>query len=104
MTSRRITRMANPEHMALLLSAEWNSWRSRNSNVTPDLTDAPLEGKDLAGKDLKRADLSHANLKGASIAAADFSRATMFETLLGGASGPGAIFENCRLDFLDLSN
>ncbi len=49
--------MANVEHVALLLSSDWNSWRVRNSNVTPDLTSADLSGKDLTDKDLKLNDL-----------------------------------------------
>jgi uncharacterized protein YjbI with pentapeptide repeats len=95
--------MANPEHLALLLSAEWNAWRSRNPNVTPDLTLAELAGQDLSGKDLKRADLSRADLTGANLAAADVSRATLIEARLAGISAPGAIFENTLLDFIDLS-
>ena len=44
--------MANPEHLALLLSEEWNAWRTRNGNVTPDLTDSDFSGKDLSGNDV----------------------------------------------------
>ena len=87
--------MPNPEHMALLLSDEWNAWRARNVNVTPDLTEAALSGQDLSGKDLKRADLSRAELQGANLAAADLSRAVLIEAKVNGASGPGTIFENC---------
>ena len=66
--------MPNSEHLALLLSPEWNAWRSRNTNVTPDLTDANLSGANLAGRDLRRADLSRANLSGAKIDGADMTR------------------------------
>ena len=59
--------MPNPEHVTLLLSSEWNGWRTRNANVTPDLTDANLAGKDLSGKDLKRADLSRADFSAAKL-------------------------------------
>jgi hypothetical protein len=87
--------MANPEHVALLLSQEWNAWRGRNPHVTPDFTDADLSGQDLGGKDLKRADCSRADFSRASLAAADFSRATLVETRFAGASAGGAIFEHC---------
>src|ERR1700726_2753578 len=69
--------MANVEHVALLLSSDWNSWRLRNANVTPDLTSADLSGKDLTDKDLKRADLTRANLSGTTLSGTDFTRATL---------------------------
>src|SRR5688572_3694270 len=95
--------MANPEHLKTLLSPEWNDWRSRNPSVTTDLTTADLSGKDLTGKDLRRADLSRANLAGAILAGADLTRATLSMARLEGASAPGAIFEQCDMDFLDMT-
>src|SRR4030095_16380175 len=61
-------RMANPEHLRILLTPEWNDWRARNVNVTPDLTGADLAGKDITGRDLKRADLTRADLSRATLA------------------------------------
>ena len=58
--------MANPEHLRLVLTPEWNEWRATNAGVTPDLTNADLAGKDVSGKDLRRADMTHSNLAGAT--------------------------------------
>ena len=95
--------MPNPEHVTLLLSSEWNGWRTLNANVTPDLTDANLAGKDLSGKDLRRADLSRADFSAARLDGADFTRATLVGTKWRGTSAAGVILEDCRLDGLDLS-
>ena len=43
--------MANPEHVKLLLSPEWNAWRVKNPNVTPDLTGADLTGHTTSAAD-----------------------------------------------------
>ena len=95
--------MANSEHLRLVLSPDWNEWRGRNTGVTPDLTNADLSGKDISGKDLRRADMTRVNLSGATMAGTDFSRAILTMSRFEGASGPGAIFEYCDLDFLDLT-
>src|SRR5512132_4128253 len=90
--------MANSEHLKQVLTPDWNDWRSRNPGVTPDLTGADLSGKDLSGKDLRRADMTRATLAGT-----DFTRAMLQMIRLEGASAPGAIFEQCDMDFLDLT-
>ena len=69
--------MANPEHLRLVVTPEWNEWRSQSSGVTPDLTNADLSGRDLSGKDLRRADMTRSNLAGATLAGTDFSRAIL---------------------------
>ncbi|HEY4490890.1 MAG TPA: pentapeptide repeat-containing protein, partial [Acidobacteriota bacterium] len=54
--------MANSEHLRLLPTPAWNSWRQSNPSVTPDFVGADLAGWDLSGKDLHRSHLSNANL------------------------------------------
>ena len=78
--------MANPEHLRLVLSNDWNDWRNRNPGVTPDLTGADLSGKDVSGRDLRRADLTRANLSGATLAGTDLTRATVTMARLDGIS------------------
>src|SRR5262249_17179054 len=93
-------RMANPEHARLLLTPDWNDWRVKNPNVTPDLTGADLTKKDLSGKDLKRADLTRADLSGATAAGTDFTRAPLLGAKFGGMQAPGPAFHNCAPPFL----
>ncbi len=61
--------MANPEHLAKLKEGveAWNAWWKENHDVTPDLTDAHLNGATLSGATLSGADLSGADLTWADL-------------------------------------
>ena len=66
--------MANPEHLARLLSSvqKWNAWRAAG-----DLTEVDLRGADLPGVDLRGADLWYAKLQGADLTAARLEEAIL---------------------------
>lgn len=88
--------MANPEHVAKLLSlgpVDWTKWR-QSTGVKPDLRDAVLsdpnpdwairgtvvsnlEGYDLSDADLSGATLQHARLKSASLKRANLREANL---------------------------
>jgi uncharacterized protein YjbI with pentapeptide repeats len=81
--------MANPEHLALLDHgvAQWNEWRLRSPQALPDLSDATLSGKQLAGIDLYCANLNGAllcntNLNGANCTKATFNNANLMRASL----------------------
>ena len=71
--------MANEEHVALLKQGveAWNTWRSENLNIRPDLGKADLREAKLGkapleypfGVNLVQANLSGADLRGASLQA-----------------------------------
>jgi uncharacterized protein YjbI with pentapeptide repeats len=98
--------MARDEHIAMLLrgAVAWNGWRSEH-DVTPDLSQAALRGRDLSGFDLSRADLRRADLRGTIFTDADLSGArlegaNLFKAVLdradlAGASLHGTQFLNC---------
>lgn len=94
--------MANPEHLKILKQGvkAWNKWRTENSGLEPDLTEADL-GKaklrhanlsktDLKRANLRKADLILANLAHADLTKANLSGATLFVANLVGANLEGA--------------
>ena len=90
-------RMANPEHLAALLSDvdEWNRSRAADPDFRPDLSHADLHGAslilaNLAQSNLRNADLSLADLKGADIRQADLRGANLVGARLIGADLEGA--------------
>ena len=98
-------RMANPEHLAALLSDvdEWNRVRETDPDLRPELSGADLHAASLAlanlsGGDLRRTDLSLANLRGADLRSADLRGANLV-----GARLIGADFEGADLRGADLS-
>ena len=56
--------MANSDQVAMLKEDvdAWNTWRSENPNVVPDLSGAKLYGANLSGANLSGAYLSQAHL------------------------------------------
>jgi uncharacterized protein YjbI with pentapeptide repeats len=85
--------MAKPDHLARLTNSvpEWNSWRTANQGIKPDLSEAYLSGADLKGADLSeanliRADLSGADLSEANLIFADLTEANLQNTILREAS------------------
>jgi hypothetical protein len=113
--------MANSEHLTILKQGPgiWNSWRQANPEVTPDLREAYLFGRDLSGADLRHAELEKAqfqqatlqnvNLRGASCYMANFFNADMagadlqVSTLSGGHFG-GANLTKANLSKAPLNN
>ncbi len=91
--------MASPEHLAILKQGveQWNKWRDKHPEVSPDLRAANLREADLRGAnlslaklsgpklfrvDLRESDLSKANLSGANVSGADLSEADLCEAVL----------------------
>jgi uncharacterized protein YjbI with pentapeptide repeats len=96
--------MANDGHVALLKQgvAAWNTWRSENPNVVPDLSGAKLYGANLSGANLSGAYLSQAHLYGANLSAANLSAANLMEANLNRANLRGANLRGARLYGADL--
>jgi len=88
--------MANEEHVALLKQGveAWNTWRSENLNIRPDLGKADLREAKLGkapleypfGVNLVQANLSGADLRGADLSEADLVQAELFDADLSGAN------------------
>jgi len=102
--------LANPEHIEKLREGvdAWNQWRSQNPKITPDLSSAELNLKNLSRTHLNRADLSRANLSRASLADATLlnaklNRADLLNANLTGANLFGANLSNANLSGTDLS-
>ena len=75
--------MANKEQVKLIKRgvAGWNTWRTANLNVMPDLS-----GTDLSEADLSKADLSGVDLSGADLRKADLSGADLRTGYLSGTN------------------
>ena len=65
--------MADPEHLAKIKEGirVWNKWRKKNPDVTPDLSEANLEGVNLRGANLAKANLNWTDLRGANLEGAN---------------------------------
>jgi len=87
--------MKNCEHVDRLKIGgvqEWNSWRTANPSVDPNLSEADLSGLDLTNINLKYSELGGANLSytnlyeanliGASLNGSDLSRANLNHSTL----------------------
>ena len=106
--------MADKEHVEILKQGAdvWNSWREKNPEVKPDLSQlklinadlsrANLNGADLRRADLSKAQLSHAsffgaNLESATLILADLLGAVLNDANLRGASFFGAFLFGTRM-------
>ncbi len=108
-----VSRMANPEHLAILRQGVevWNQWRESNGSlVPPDLSGADLRGINLQGVNLKYAnlsntDLSNANLSGGSkLIRVRLTKANLVKTNFSGADfGEFSDFTEANLTEADLS-
>jgi uncharacterized protein YjbI with pentapeptide repeats len=81
--------MANEEQLAILKQGVevWNKWRSENSEVDVDLSEADLVLAKFSGADLSRANLSsawlaRADLSGANLGGADLRGAKLMDANL----------------------
>jgi uncharacterized protein YjbI with pentapeptide repeats len=80
--------VANAEHLELLRRGVngWNAWRTNETLIDPDLSEAYLGGADLSHADLSRADLCLAELVGANLSRANLFEAELLEANLSGAN------------------
>ena len=97
--------MANKEHLDLITQgvAIWNSWRSNNPTIIPDLEEADLRGLDLTQVDLSKAELYKANLDAANLREAILLKATLYGATLRDADLSGAELTRSNLSTADLS-
>jgi uncharacterized protein YjbI with pentapeptide repeats len=96
--------MANEEHLEIFWQGVkmWNQWREDNPEITPDLFQSDLRGRELIKVDLSNADLSHtdlgrANLSGADLSGANLSSADLRQANLSSANLRQANFSNANL-------
>jgi len=101
--------MADPDPLAELMKGvdAWNTWRSENPDIEPDLIGASLSGAsisgaDLSGVDLSGADLSRTNLRRANLREANLGRAFLGGAFLGGASLRRASLRETKLSGADI--
>ena len=91
--------MPNPAHLDVLLQGvnAWNTWRSENADVEPDLSAARLIDADLNGAALAHANLTAADLSGANLSGADLTGANLREANLSEANVRGALLREADL-------
>lgn len=99
------------EHLGRLLEGAdvWNSWRTANPEIKPNLKDAPLKGANLNDARLQRADLRGARLDGAFLnnaylEGADLRLAHLEKAQLVGAHLEGASLSNSHLQGANFCN
>jgi uncharacterized protein YjbI with pentapeptide repeats len=97
--------MANEEHLALLNQGVevWNEWRSKNSEIKPNLSGVDLIGVDLIGVDLSGADLSGTDLSGTDLSRANLREANLSGTDLSGTDLSGKDLSGVNLSGANLS-
>jgi hypothetical protein len=97
--------MANKDHLTVLGQGveTWNAWREENRNITPDLYEAPLNGKNLYRADLREAGLLQAHLTGANLREADLDEADLNGADLNGAHLYGTNLNRTNLIGADLT-
>ena len=90
--------MAIEEHVALLKQGVsiWNKWRRNNPEVTPDLSDANLEGMHLEAANFEDVDFTGANLSRCNLRRTIFNGAALERTILHEADFAETIIENHR--------
>jgi uncharacterized protein YjbI with pentapeptide repeats len=91
--------MANADHVALLLKSvtDWNAWRDKNRDISPDLEGAGLNKANLRGAHLARVNLFEANLSKANLSSAFFYGANLDAANFDGANLSGASFTKAHL-------
>ncbi len=101
----KVSRMANPEQLAILERGvnAWNHWRLENPNVTPELRLGNFQQAGLDGADFNHAVLFGANFTEATLVKCNFSRAYLSAANLGWADLRNANLEYSHLDAANLS-
>jgi uncharacterized protein YjbI with pentapeptide repeats len=76
---RKLTAMANPEHLEILKQGVKvsNKWRTEHQGVAPDLSDVSLIGADLRAANLWMANVSNRDLTDAILADANLILSTL---------------------------
>ena len=76
--------MFSEEHLALLKQGvnKWNSWRTANPGIDPNLMNADLSNVDLREVDLSDANLVMSDLRWANLSKANLSRAFLMLILV----------------------
>ncbi|HXO73349.1 MAG TPA: toll/interleukin-1 receptor domain-containing protein [Bradyrhizobium sp.] len=84
--------MADNEHVTHLRkgAGQWNEWRVRSREFSPNLSSADLSGAQLRGANLSQANLSDSNLRHADLDEADLDEANLRRADLTGAKMTGA--------------
>ena len=97
--------MANEEHLKILSQGidVWNSWRSNNREIRPDLSGAGLVGADLANADLFEAYLVETHLGGSNLVGAQLPKAILVDADLSGADLSGADLTRALVEGCDFS-
>jgi uncharacterized protein YjbI with pentapeptide repeats len=106
--------VANKRHLTQLKKGvvSWNQWR-KNSNLSPDLSHADLQGLklgeinfagvNLRGANLRAADLSHSDLSYADLTEADLTKADLSHSTCILANFSHAYLHKANLILVDLS-
>lgn len=76
--------MANEEHLEILKKGPevWNSWREKNPDITPDLTECDLKKKNFAGYNLEKVAFDGSHLEMAKFVKSDLWEASFARCLL----------------------
>ncbi|MBD2683436.1 MULTISPECIES: pentapeptide repeat-containing protein [Nostoc] len=74
--------MANEEHLAILRQGVevWNTWRTKNRSIKPNIEGIDLRGANLGGADLRWVNLKNADVRGANLVDANLSKADLNNT------------------------
>lgn len=103
--------MANDEHLAILMDALdknditiWNKWRDDNPNITPDLREADLNGKDLGGANLTSSLLENVEMNQANLQSANLSRVNLINAKATKANFREVKFTDSWLGAIDLTS
>ena len=75
----------------------WNKWRKEHSEIMPDLREAKLHGRALAGIDFRHTNLDNADLSNANLCSASLKSASLYRTNLSRAKLRNAFL--CRTCF-----
>lgn len=92
--------MANEEHLEILKKGVeiWNRWRSEHhGDISPDLSNAQLQGMVFTGADLSETNLKHADLSETNLIITVLTRANLFAANLTLAKLIGANIYNAIL-------
>lgn len=98
---KRVFMMANPAHLDILKQglAVWNTWRYRDWQTTPDLSNANLSSQNF--RDMR---LMHVDFRGANLSHAIFVQADCSSADFSGADLSSAVFSVANLCAANLTN
>ena len=96
--------MAIDEHLAILNQGLeiWNKWRSKYTDIKPNLSKANFEGINLEGINLCKANLSRANLSGSNLSGKNLEGTNLRKANLNGANLRKANLGGADLSEVDL--